>query len=59
MDYLKNWKTSLGGILALAVAGAELSGVTVPGIKENPSDLLTIAFQAIIGGSLIAAKDAK
>lgn len=48
----KNWKTTVGGILAIAVTAAHFLGIAIPNVTELIGGLG-------VGGALLAAADAK
>jgi hypothetical protein len=48
----KNWKTSLGGAVLIAVAALEASGISIPGIHVD------LGMALITGVPLMLAKDA-
>lgn len=45
-----NWKTSLAGILIIALAGLKLVGISVPGAMDLPTALT-------VGLGMLVAKD--
>jgi hypothetical protein len=54
-NLLTNWKTSLGGVLLIGIAGAQLLGVSIPGIPHV--DFGTSIVELITGVMGLVAKD--
>jgi hypothetical protein len=53
---LANWRTTLGGLIAFAVAGLDLAGIAIPNLSTgDPADAGAFIAAGIIG---FMAKDA-
>jgi hypothetical protein len=52
---LTNWKTSLGGVLLIAIAGVQILGVAIPGIPHV--DFGTAVVGLVTGIIGLVAKD--
>jgi hypothetical protein len=52
---LTNWKTSLGGVLLIAIAGVQIIGVSIPGIPHV--DFGTALVGLVTGVIGLVAKD--